>query len=116
MEDLRDLVDIVSMDFKLPSATGLGPFWDEHSKYLSVVRGKSVFVKLVMTRETLYDDIMTSVNIIAGIDGAIPLIIQPASGRFAPESVTLVELQNAALRILQDVRIIPQVHKVLDVQ
>ena len=116
MEDLRDLVDIVSMDFKLPSATGLGPFWDEHSKFLSVIRGKSVFVKLVMTRKTSYDDIMTSLNIIAGIDGSIPLINQPASGRLAPESVTLVELQNYALRILQDVRIIPQVHKVLDVQ
>jgi len=116
MDDLRDLVDVVSMDFKLPSATGLGPFWDEHSKFLSLVRGKAVFVKLAVTRETLYEDIMTSVNIIAGIDGAIPLIIQPASGRFAPEPATLVELQNAALRILQDVRVIPQVHKVLHVQ
>jgi organic radical activating enzyme len=115
MEDLRDLVDVVSMDFKLPSATGLGPFWDEHSKFLAALRGKSVFVKAVTTRDTLHDDILTSANIIAGIDGSIPLIIQPASGRFAPDPVTLVKLQNAALRILQDVRVIPQVHKVLRV-
>jgi 7-carboxy-7-deazaguanine synthase len=115
MEDIRSLVDVVSMDFKLPSATGLGPFWDEHKKFLSVIRGKSVFVKAVTTRDTQIDDILTSANIIAEIDVSIPFIIQPASGRFAPEPVRLVEFQNAALRILQDVRVIPQVHKVLHV-
>jgi 7-carboxy-7-deazaguanine synthase len=113
MEDLRDLVDVVSMDFKLPSATGLPPFWDEHRKFLTAVRGKSVFVKVVTTRDTLHDDILASADIIADIDSAIPLIIQPASDLLASGSRTLIELQNAALRILQDVRVIPQVHKVL---
>ncbi len=115
MKDIRDLVDVVSMDFKLPSATGLGPFWDEHNKFLSVIRGKSVFVKAVATRDTQIDDILTSANIIAEIDVSIPFIIQPASGQLAPEPVMLVEFQDAALRILQDVRVIPQVHKVLHV-
>jgi organic radical activating enzyme len=115
MEDLRDMVDVVSMDFKLPSATGLAPFWDEHRKFLAALRGKSVFVKAVATRDTLNDDILTSANIIAEIDGSVPLVIQPASGRFAPDPATLVEFQNAALGILQDVRVIPQVHKVLRV-
>jgi organic radical activating enzyme len=103
------------MDFKLPSATGLAPFWDEHRKFLAALRGKSVFVKAVATRDTLNDDILTSANIIAEIDGSVPLVIQPASGRFAPDPATLVEFQNAALGILQDVRVIPQVHKVLRV-
>jgi len=115
MENIRGLVDVVSMDFKLPSATGLAPFWDEHNKFLSVIRGKSVFVKAVATRDTQIDDILTSANIIAEIDVSVPLIIQPASGQLAPEPGTLVEFQNAALRILQDVRVIPQVHKVLHV-
>jgi len=115
MEDIRGLVDVVSMDFKLPSATRLGPFWDEHNKFLSVVRGKSVFVKAVVTRDTQIDDILTSAKIIAETDVSIPFIIQPASGRLAPEPVTLVEFQIDALRILQDVRVIPQVHKVLHV-
>jgi 7-carboxy-7-deazaguanine synthase len=115
MGEIRGLVDIVGMDFKLPSATGLGPFWDEHNKFLSVIQGKSVFVKAVVTRDTQVGDIMTSANIIADIDVSIPLIIQPASGQFAPEPVMLFEYQNAALQILQDVRVIPQVHKVLQV-
>ena len=115
MEDIRDLVDVVSMDFKLPSATGLVPFWDEHGKFLSVIRGKSAFVKAVATRDTQIDDILTSANIIAKIDRSIAFIIQPASGQLAPDAVTLVEFQNAALQILEDVRIIPQVHKVLHI-
>jgi 7-carboxy-7-deazaguanine synthase len=115
MEDIRGLVDVVSMDFKLPSATGLGPFWDEHNKFLSVIQGKSVFIKAVATRNTQIVDILTSSHIIAKIDVSIPFIIQPASGQLAPEPGTLLEFQNAALRILQDVRVIPQVHKVLHV-
>ncbi|HUI66699.1 MAG TPA: 7-carboxy-7-deazaguanine synthase QueE [Nitrospirota bacterium] len=115
MEDIRGLVDVVSMDFKLPSATGLGPFWDEHNKFLSLIRGKSVFIKAVITRDTHIDDILTSANIIAEIDVSIPFIIQPASGQLTPEPVKLIEFQNAALQILQDVRVIPQVHKVLHV-
>jgi 7-carboxy-7-deazaguanine synthase len=115
MEDILGLVDVVSMDFKLPSATGLGPFWDEHNKFLSVVRGKSVLVKAVTTRDTEIDDILTSAKIIAEIDLSIPFVIQPASGQLSPEPVKLVEFQNAAMRILKDVRVIPQVHKVLHV-
>jgi len=113
MEDILGLVDVVSMDFKLPSATGLGPFWDEHDKFLAVIRGKSVFVKAVATGDTQIDDILTSVNIIREIDVSIPFIIQPASGELTPDPVKLVEFQNAALGILKDVRVIPQVHKVL---
>ncbi len=115
MEAIRGLVDVVSMDFKLPSATGLGPFWVEHNKFLSVIRGKSVLVKAVTSRDTEIDDILTSAKIIAEVDISIPFIIQPASGQLAPEPAKLVEFQNAALRILQDVRVIPQVHKVLHV-
>jgi 7-carboxy-7-deazaguanine synthase len=115
LEDIQDLVDVVSMDFKLPSATGLGPFWDEHNKFLSIVRGKSVFIKAVVTRDTQVDDILTTSKIIAGIDVSIPLIIQPASGQLAPDPATLFKFQNSALEILQDVRVIPQVHKVLRV-
>ncbi len=115
MEDLRDLIDVVSMDFKLPSATGLRPFWDEHRKFLASVFGKSVFVKAVATRNTVNEDILASAQIIAAIDGSIPLVIQPVSGRLAPDPIKLVSFQNAALAILQDVRVIPQVHKVLKV-
>jgi len=113
MGALRALVDIISMDFKLPSATGLKPFWEEHRQFLMAAAGRSLFVKAVVTGDTVRDDILVSARIIAESDGSIPLILQPASGPLAPGPALLVEFQNSALSLLQDVRVIPQAHKIL---
>jgi 7-carboxy-7-deazaguanine synthase len=115
MLELRDLVDVISMDFKLPSATGLRPFWEEHKQFLAAARGKMLFVKVVVTKDASLDDILTSAQIIAGFDPAIPLVIQPGGGEFAPSSSLLLDFQNAALGITPDVRVIPQAHKILKV-
>jgi organic radical activating enzyme len=115
MQSLYDLIDVVGMDFKLPSATGLRPFWDEHKKFLSAAQGKSLFIKTVVTRFTTLDDIKFSASIIAGFDKAIPLIIQPAGGSFAPEAKTLMQFQDSALGIIANARVIPQAHKILNV-
>lgn len=115
MKSISDLVDIVSIDFKLPSATGLRPFWEEHRKFLEVTRGKTFFVKVVVTRDTKEDDVLTSARIIAGFDRSTVLVIQPAGGPLAPESAMLMDFQDAALGIIEDVRVIPQAHKMLNV-
>ncbi len=115
MERIRELVDVVSIDFKLPSATGLRPFWDEHRKFLQAAHGKALFVKVVVTRDTNKEDILTSAGIIAGFDRSTILVIQPAGGPFAPESAMLMDFQDAALGIIEDVRVIPQAHKMLHV-
>jgi organic radical activating enzyme len=112
---MRDLVDVVSIDFKLPSATGLRPFWEEHKKFLLAARGKAFFVKVVITNDTMKDDILTSARIIAGVDRSTTLVIQPAGGYLAPGSSLLMDFQDAALGIIEDVRIIPQVHTMLNV-
>jgi 7-carboxy-7-deazaguanine synthase len=115
MEVIRDLVDIVSMDFKLPSATGIRSFWDEHREFLSILRGKTVYVKTVVTADTTLEDVLRSVEIIASFDPATILVIQPASAPFTPSSTMLVDFQNRALGILEDVRVIPQAHIILQV-
>jgi organic radical activating enzyme len=118
VEDLlliRDLVDVVSMDMKLPSATGLRPFWDEHERFLAASRGREVVVKAVVTADTVPDDIRRAAGIIAGIDPAIPLIIQPSGGTFAPSAETLLRMQRESLGILDEVRVIPQVHRWLGI-
>jgi organic radical activating enzyme len=115
MKGLGDLVDIVSIDFKLPSATGLRPFWDEHRMFLKETRAKNKFVKTVVTSDTKEDDILTTAGIIADVDQSIVLVIQPASGPLAPESAMLMDFQDAALGIIDDVRVIPQMHKILKV-
>jgi 7-carboxy-7-deazaguanine synthase len=115
MNIIRNLVDVVSIDFKLPSSTGLPPFWDDHTKFLQLSRGKMAYIKVVVTRDTKVDDILTVCKIIAQFDRSAMLVVQPASGPLAPESSMLMDYQQTALRIIEDVRVIPQVHKILNV-
>lgn len=110
MSVLRNQVDIVSMDMKLPSSTGLRSFWEEHRRFLSASLGGEVFVKIVVTGSTTFEDVQTAAVLIAEQDGRIPLIIQPASGTFAPPPFRLLEFQETAMHSLEHVRVIPQVH------
>jgi organic radical activating enzyme len=115
MERIADLVDVVSMDFKLPSATGIRHFWEEHKKFLVASRGNELFVKAVVTKDTKKEDVQMSARIIAAINASIPLVLQPASAAFAPPAALLIEFQDEALGIIDDVRVIPQAHKIMDV-
>jgi organic radical activating enzyme len=115
LQQVVDLIDVVSMDIKLPSATGLRPFWEEHRKFLAACCGKECFVKAVVTGDTSEADIITAAGIIAGVDPSIPLILQPATGNAAPEPALLLSFQETAMGILNDVRVIPQVHVMLQV-
>ena len=110
MARIRPLVDSISMDFKLPTATGLRPFWEEHRRFLEASQGACLFIKAVVTGDTDRSDIMRSAEIIAEFNPDIPFVIQPSSGRLAPEPALLIEFQNHALSLLRDVRVIPQVH------
>ena len=115
LEQVIELIDVVSMDMKLPSATGLRPFWDEHRKFLVASRGKECFVKAVLTSDTSEEDIVTAAGILVSVDPAIPLILQPATGPLAPAPAMLLAFQEKALALLDDVRVIPQVHTMLQV-
>lgn len=115
MSGIRSMVDTVSMDFKLPSATGLRPYWEEHARFLAASRGAAVFAKAVVTGDTREEDILTSACLIRESGRSIPLVIQPADHPFSPGTELLIRFQNAAQALIEDVRIIPQVHKMLKV-
>jgi 7-carboxy-7-deazaguanine synthase len=108
-----DLIDIVSMDIKLPSAVRTGPYWDEHRLFLATASTREVFVKSVVTADTELNDIVSAAESVASVDRAIPFILQSASGTYSPGAALLLAFQETALKILSDVRVIPQLHKVL---
>jgi 7-carboxy-7-deazaguanine synthase len=113
MREIASLIDTVSMDMKLPSATGQPERWDDHRLFLDAAGKAAITVKAVITRDTTGDDLMTAVRLTAAHDRAVPFIIQPVSGNLAPAAEALTRMQNAALSLLEDVRVIPQLHKVL---
>jgi len=111
-----DYIDIISMDIKLPSSTGLGPYWKEHSDFLKESIRKEVFVKLVITPKTILSDIEEAIYIVKDIDKNIPFIIQPVSYNGNIEEVDLLpSFFNRVKKDLSAVKIIPQVHKILGV-
>lgn len=116
-----ELVDIVAMDIKLPSSTADKPFWREHVEFLKIAYKKKVFVKVVVTTGTKKEDISRAIDIVKKLDKNIPFIIQPASlVRKDDEPVARERLfsfmEMGLKRDLGNVRIIPQMHKVIGVR
>lgn len=115
--ELIDLIDIVSMDFKLPSATGMHPWWREHEAFLKAAQPKEVYVKAIVSAETKEEEILRGASLVASIDPAIPFILQPATPtdhfRSPPSIEQISQWQQLASSRLPDVRVIPQMHKQL---
>jgi len=117
LNEIIDLVDIIAMDMKLPSATGLSPYWQEHKKFLEVAYLKEVFIKVVVTKETKIMELDEAAKIVAAVDDKVPLVIQPVTPhgpvKHRSEAGQLLAFQATAKRHLKNVRVIPQVHKLL---
>ena len=116
LEHVIDDIDIVSMDFKLPSAMYGKSFWSEHARFLRIAAKRSVFVKVVLTGETLDEEIREIVELIGSVNTSIPLIFQPVTPVNGVPAVAVAHTlrwQEMALQRLRDVRVIPQTHKIM---
>lgn len=107
--------DVIAMDIKLPSASGIADLWDAHAHFLETASFTEVFVKTVVCAQTTGDEIRRCVDLIAEVDSRITLVIQPATGLDPISNDLLFSLQDLALERLVDVRVIPQCHKIMGV-
>jgi len=116
LERIIDLVDIISADFKIESSTGLPPKYDESRRFLEIALRKPTYIKIVVTSETTTAEIEDAAGIIASVNPAIPVILQPVTPpeKQIPQPVSrILVLQEAAGRHLAAVRVIPQMHNIL---
>jgi organic radical activating enzyme len=116
--------DIVAMDVKPPSATADRPVWREHAEFLRIAcaggaRRPELFVKVVVTRETLDEEIRQAAELVRSVGAQVPLVLQPVTPwgpvREGPLPEQLDRWQRTASGLLSDVRILPQVHRILGV-
>lgn len=113
-------IDIIAMDIKLPSSSGMPPLWQNHTDFLNIAKEKDVFVKVVVTEDTLENDILEARNIVERFDEDIIFVIQPASvdnkGSFKVSEEKLLDYFGLSRKRLRDVRIIPQLHKIVGIR
>lgn len=108
-----DYIDIIAMDFKLPSTAGTGNCWKEHKEFLKIGRMKKIFIKAVVGTNTQIEDIYRSIKIINEVDKGLCFILQPQNPF---EDLLERKLRNYKAVCREhgiNAGIIPQLHKKL---
>lgn len=120
LKSIIEWVDVVAMDVKLSSVTKEKNTFPAHWQFLKTCRewDVDVFTKLVLSSETDEGELMQAVQGIqkAGGDDTL-IVIQPmtkaAKTDAVPNGEQLLRWQEIAGRIMPNVRVIPQTHKML---
>jgi 7-carboxy-7-deazaguanine synthase len=129
LEKVVGEIDVVSMDWKLASDVRRAsdprhgpaePFHEAHERFLRIARrAQEVVVKLVLTPASEDAEIDEAVARIAGVHPGVTLILQPVTPfggvREAPSAERLLAVFRRVSRMLPDVRLIPQTHKLIGV-
>lgn len=112
-----DYLDIVAMDLKLPSSTGMGYLWGLHRKFLKIAAQKEVFLKAIICQSTQEEDLREMLKLIKEANKNMVLVLQPNS--YENDARLQVKLENFRNICIQDniaTCILPQMHKVVGVR
>jgi pyruvate-formate lyase-activating enzyme len=121
LERVLPHVAIVSLDIKCPSNTGERPLWDDHAACLrlAVEAGRDVYVKMPVDEGTAPDEVEEGARLVASVGSAVPLFLtpltEPEGGAFQISPARLERLHALASTHHPDVRVLPQLHKVLGI-
>jgi 7-carboxy-7-deazaguanine synthase len=118
-EKIFPLVDIISLDIKLPSLCGGGDLLERYERILPIALHADTFCKIVVAEGMDRSEFDRAVDLVARHDRRTPLVIQPATpvdgcGTVAPD--LLETLYRAAAERLEDVRVIPQCHHIIGIR
>ncbi len=120
LQQILSYIDIIAMDVKPPSSTQDRPFWEAHRRFLEIGQEREIFVKIVVTPQTRREELERAFVMVAEVNAAIPLVLQPVtpSGQVteAVSDEKLFEFSAVARRRLSDVRILGQLHKVVGIR
>jgi len=117
LADIIDYVDILSIDLKLPTSTGMGLLWGLHRRFLKVAAEKENFIKVVICNSTSEEDLRYAIDLIKEESPASILILQPNSFECSDElQAKLEKFKGICIEAGVTACIIPQVHKAIGVK
>ena len=108
----KDYIDIISADIKL----GMKPF-EKHEEFFKNCENIYTFAKIVFDEKITEEEIQTCCKI--GAEHNIELVLQPkmdTNNKMCVTSEFCNEILDKFTSIYHNVRLIPQVHKFLDVR
>lgn len=117
--EVLDLIDIISADIKLPSATGISGTFQKHEDFFRVARTNpalELFAKVVFDENITDEEILLTTSLAKKYD--FQLILQPKTNLDGtlPNTAFLESIFEKFLKSYRDTRLIPQVHKFLDIR
>ena len=117
---VKPLIDVVSMDIKLPSVTQDRDLFAEHAEFLRSCAGvRETYVKIVISEALRREEFQRAVELVAEVDPRCLVVLQPMSvpgNEVRRDLFPLLEsLQREALARLEDVRVLPRFHHLLGI-
>lgn len=110
-------IDIISMDWKLPSSAHTKSLWKQHRDFLAVAcqLQKEIYVKIVVTAQTSTLEIEKTSQLIGEINPNITVICQPVTPMgdlgLATPAPLLFKMKEILEKRLPNTYILPQLHK-----
>lgn len=110
LEEIKPYVDIFALDLK-PG------YENEFQASLELVKAEDVFVKFVLLPKVSALDLRKYSDLVASVSKDIPFVIQPVTphrkSNYAPSPEEIITAYTLIKKKLNDVRVIPQTHKLI---
>ena len=118
LEKIIDKVDIISADIKLPSASGVANSFALHDEFFKMAKehNKEIFAKVVFDENILDDEISNCLKLATKYN--LTLILQPKmnGNGFGVSSEKIIDVFDKFLESHSNTRVVPQIHKFLQVE
>ena len=114
--EIIDYIDYIAADIKLASCTGGNDLFSEHDRFFTVASPKELFAKIIFDENITEDEIMQCCKL--GAKYNIELVLQPCMNekQLSVSKDFIEEIFDKFLKKYKKVRLIPQLHKFLDLK
>lgn len=113
-----NFIDYVSMDIKLDSSSKNADLFDVHDEFTKIClkNNKNIFYKVVFDENITDEEIEKTIELAQKHN--VTIILQPLmlGNKMKPTSQTILKVTDKFIEKYQDTRLIPQVHKFLNVE